>query len=194
MAQGKEIIRKHAMRAVGFEKIEDSRYNTVMEHVADYIQYEYHKVFALRKWVHVTNNIEILSFEDLIFYACTFWVIRTKWTENVIHDILNYLGILISLRDQFVLAIWGNFPSYDPAREEKAVFLEQIALYRIPEFEDDQLVFRCLDWNCRSELRVRPVSGGKGFDYFMKGKPHICYYPYDIKYLQLSGDVLWGKP
>jgi len=44
------------MRAVKFQKHEDSNYNSVMEYVAEYIQNEYHYEFAFRKWLYLNNN------------------------------------------------------------------------------------------------------------------------------------------
>ena len=91
-----------------------------MGYVADYIQNEYHLLFASKKWIYISVNCEDeekIPYEDLIIQAVLFWTIWTQWTTKVIWDILmgSYCGILISLWGQLVLAIRGSFPYSDPA-------------------------------------------------------------------------------
>jgi len=94
----------------------------VMEYIAEYIQNQYHDEFIIRKWIYLSNNYmneEELPYEDLMIHTILFWIIKTKWTTEVIWDLLfnTNQGILISLWGQLVLAIRGAFHYYDPAKE-----------------------------------------------------------------------------
>ena len=59
------------MSAVSFQKQDNPKYNKMMGYVADYIQNEYHLLFASKKWIY-SEDEEKIPYEDLIIQAVLF--------------------------------------------------------------------------------------------------------------------------
>ena len=63
------------MSAVSFQKQDNPKYNKMMGYIADYIQNEYHLLFASKKWIYISvncENEEKIPYEDLIIQAVLF--------------------------------------------------------------------------------------------------------------------------
>ena len=148
------------------EKISSNLQRKVLELAADITQAQFDlnffslKLSALEKMVaNIPKGKKEarIHYKELVSRVGTFRGVYSPWTKSTIESILFHHGMLISLQGQLVFVLDPADAKIQHLTDETKFYesTHQVALYRLPIMERNELVFKCYNINCPCELRAK---------------------------------------